>query len=105
MELPIIEPIIDNCAYSGKCLTLLADAARTLRELTDESTEEQKLSIRNRILANDGIAQEFFGTITTEPIVSVDVAKARGLKEVEAGMIVQQRDAIREFCLNLVRGE
>lgn len=105
MELPIIDPIVDNCAYSGRCLTLLADAARVLREITDESTDEQKLSIRNRILANDGIAADFFGTINTEPIVSVEVAMARGLKEVEAGMVVQQRDAIRAFCLNLVRGE
>ena len=105
MELPIIDPIIDNCAYSGKCLTLLSNAALILRELTDESTEEEKLSIRNRILANDGIASDFFGTITTEPIVNVDIAVSRGLKEIEAGMVIQQRDAIRQFCLNLVRGE
>lgn len=105
MELPIIDPIIDNCAYSGKCLVLLAEAASVLKELTDESTDEQKLSIRNRILANDGVAGDFFGTINTEPIVSVEVAVMRGLKEVEAGMIIQQRDAIRTFCLNLVRGE
>lgn len=105
MELPIIDPIIENCAYSGKCLTLLADAGRILRELTDESTDEQKLSIRNRILANGGVAADFFGTINTKPIVTVEIAVMRGLKEIEAGMIIQQRDAIRTFCLNLVRGE
>jgi hypothetical protein len=103
MELPIIDAIVDNCAYSGKCLTLISDAASVLKTLTEESTAEEKLSVRNRILANDGIAGEFFGTISTQPIVSVEIAVARGLKEVEAGMIIQQRDAIRLFCLELVK--
>lgn len=103
MDLPIIDPIIDNCAYSGKCLTLLADAASVLKELTDESTDEQKVSVRNRILANDGVAAEFFGTISTPPIVTVEIAVSRGLKEVEAGMVIQQRDAIIAFLTELVK--
>jgi hypothetical protein len=102
MEIDIMPEVVENCGYSGKCLLMIKTAVDLIKGLQEDATEEDKISVRNRILANDGIEAEFFGTLTTEPIVSLDIAKARGLKDLEAELVIQHRDLIRQTALSLV---
>lgn len=52
-------------------------------------------SCRNRALAGDGLKAAFMGTLSDAPTVTVDELKARGIKDAEAQMLIDQRDALR----------
>lgn len=101
MEL-ILPDVAAACNFGGTCLTLLARAKTLTDTLTEESTYEERLSVRNQILAGDGIAAQFWGTISTEPTVTVDYAKTWLLPDI-AETIITSRDATRAWIINFTK--
>jgi len=58
-----------------------------------------KTSIRNRVLANDGLAAELIGTLSSNPSVSQSDLEALGLGAAQAAALIGARDALRAQAL------
>ena len=104
MELLINDEVVDACGFGGKCLVLIESARSVLRELTEESTYDERMSARNRILANGAgtLAYQFFGSINEGPTITVDYAKT-WLKDEMAEIVIAHRNNIRAYALELVK--
>lgn len=98
----ILSDVANACEFGGTCLKLIAEAKRLIDALTDESTYEERLVVRNQILAGEGVKAQFWGTINTEPTVTVDYAKTWLLPNI-AQTIIDSRDNVRAWIINFTK--
>jgi hypothetical protein len=104
MELTDLNPISDNARDYGIYLTCFYEAKSLLEGIGENTDTEYLTSIRNQILAAspDSAKGRFFGSLATEPTVTVDELVARGTREPEAQMLITGRDFIRTTALALM---
>jgi hypothetical protein len=102
-------PIIINARETAQYLNALVEARTAVDaglnpppELSGQDLTDYLTSCRNRALAGDGLKAAFLGTISTEPTVTQAELVARGVKEIEAGMLITERDVVRFDALGLV---
>jgi hypothetical protein len=98
-----VQEIIDNAKVSAGYLQALVDGYNVLSTAHENMTVEELTSVRNQILCGDSFKAAFLGTINNEPTVTLQECQARGLKDAEAQMVIEQRDDIRTKAFNLVK--
>ena len=96
--------IYENSKTYSVYLSVFAEAKEILDSIGENTDVDFLTSCRNRILASElgSDKANFFGTLSTEPVATVDELVSRGTQLEPAAQLIAGRDYVRASLLALM---